>query len=49
MTENRLDDGDPEFPVVGAGVDTATISPATPGAVAVADLPDGIDLVHETG
>jgi len=49
MTETRLDDGDPEFPVVGAGLDTATISPATPGAVTVADLPDGIDLVHETG
>src|SRR2546428_4553351 len=49
MTETRLDDGDPEFPVVGAGLDTATISPATPGAVTVADLPDGIDLVHATG
>jgi peptide/nickel transport system permease protein len=49
MTDTRLDDGDPEFPVVGAGLDTATISPATPGAVTVADLPDGIDLVHESG
>jgi ABC-type dipeptide/oligopeptide/nickel transport system permease subunit len=36
-------------PVVGAGADGATISPATPGAAVVADLPDGIDLVHEHG
>lgn len=48
MTERKLD-GDPAFPVVGAGPDGATISPATPGAAAVADLPDGIDLVHEHG
>jgi peptide/nickel transport system permease protein len=48
LTESKLG-GDPEFPVVGAGPDTATVSPATPGAVSVADLPDGIDLVHEHG
>jgi ABC-type dipeptide/oligopeptide/nickel transport system permease subunit len=48
MTETRLD-RDPEFPVVGAGPDSATVSPANPGAEVVADLPDGIDLVHEHG
>jgi ABC-type dipeptide/oligopeptide/nickel transport system permease subunit len=36
-------------PVVGSGPDAATVSPATPGAAVVADLPDGIDLVHESG
>jgi ABC-type dipeptide/oligopeptide/nickel transport system permease subunit len=48
MTETRLD-RDPEFPVVGAGPDGATVSPGNPGAEVVADLPDGIDLVHEHG
>ncbi len=48
MTETKVD-SDPEFPVVGAGPDSATVSPATPGAAGVADLPDGIDLVHESG
>jgi ABC-type dipeptide/oligopeptide/nickel transport system permease subunit len=49
MTETTPD-GDVKFPpVVGAGPDGATISPATPGAAVVADLPDGIDLVHEHG
>jgi len=48
MTETTPD-SDVKFPpVVGAGPDEATISPATPGA-AVADLPDGVDLVHEHG
>ena len=48
MTETTPD-SDVKFPpVVGAGPDEATSSPATPGA-AVADLPDGIDLVHEHG
>jgi ABC-type dipeptide/oligopeptide/nickel transport system permease subunit len=49
MTETTPD-SDVKFPpVVGAGPDGATISPATPGAAVVADLPDGIDLVHEHG
>jgi len=49
MTETTPD-SDVKFPpVVGAGPDEATSSPATPGAAVVADLPDGIDLVHEHG
>ncbi len=43
-------DRDLKFPpVVGAGPDGASIAPATPEAAVVADLPDGIDLVHESG
>jgi ABC-type dipeptide/oligopeptide/nickel transport system permease subunit len=49
MTETRPDKEVKFPPVVGAGTDGATISPATPGAAVVADLPDGIDLVHEHG
>ena len=49
MTETTPE-GDVKFPpVVGAGADGATISPTTPEAAVVADLPDGIDLVHESG
>jgi peptide/nickel transport system permease protein len=49
LTETRPDK-DLDFPpVIGAGTDGATITPATPGAAVVADLPDGIDLVHEHG
>jgi peptide/nickel transport system permease protein len=49
MTETKPDSEVKFPPVVGAGPDSATISPATPGAAVVADLPDGIDLVHEHG
>jgi peptide/nickel transport system permease protein len=49
MTETKPDSEVKFSPVVGAGPDGATISPATPGAPVVADLPDGIDLVHEHG
>src|SRR5947207_10243161 len=49
MTETKPE-GDVRLPpVVGAGADSATVSPATPSAAVVADLPDGIDLVHESG
>src|SRR2546429_3696711 len=49
MTETPREGDVNSPPVVGAGADGATISPATPEAAVVADLPDGIDLVHESG
>jgi ABC-type dipeptide/oligopeptide/nickel transport system permease subunit len=36
-------------PVVGGGVDSATITPANPAASTVADMGDGLALVHEHG
>jgi peptide/nickel transport system permease protein len=44
-----MTDTEPRFPRIGPGADSATIAPATPGAATVADLPDGIGLVHEHG
>jgi peptide/nickel transport system permease protein len=37
------------MPRVAPGADDATVVPANPGAATVADLPDGIELVHEHG
>jgi ABC-type dipeptide/oligopeptide/nickel transport system permease subunit len=49
MTETKPEGNVRLPPVVGAGPDGATMTPATPSAAVVADLPDGIDLVHESG
>jgi peptide/nickel transport system permease protein len=44
-----MTDVEPRYPRVAPGADSATLQPTTPGAATVADLPDGIDLVHEHG
>jgi peptide/nickel transport system permease protein len=44
-----MTDTEPRFPRIAPGADSATIEPATPGAATVADLPDGIDLLHAHG
>jgi len=49
MTETERRPGDPELPVAAPGADSATLQPITAAAVALADLPDGIDLVHQHG
>jgi ABC-type dipeptide/oligopeptide/nickel transport system permease subunit len=41
--------GEPRVPRVAPGADSATLEPADPETVTVADLPDGIALVHEHG
>jgi peptide/nickel transport system permease protein len=44
-TERRQD----EIPTIAPGADGATFEPQAPSASTVADLPDGIELVHESG
>jgi peptide/nickel transport system permease protein len=43
-----MTDTEPRLPRIAPGPD-GTIVPANPGAATVADLPDGIDIVHEHG
>ena len=44
-----MTDTEPRVPRIAPGADSATIEPANPEASTVADLPDGIDVVHEHG
>jgi ABC-type dipeptide/oligopeptide/nickel transport system permease subunit len=44
-----MTDTEPRTPRVVQGADGATLEPANPEASTVADLPDGLELVHEHG